>query len=154
MLCTKLVSSAHICMVASPGHHVQRKLNVFHLRCLRRVLGVSWQDKVTINEDLHRAGISSMYILRWLGHVHWMEDGRIPNGNKNCHSASKRRNSPSKQSLKRHAGEGKIPRHQMHIQLITLFLPAKAATATASYASDCTATQEEAHLSTPRVLPP
>ena len=35
----------------------ERKLNVFHLRCLRRVLGVSWQDKVTNNEVLDRVGI-------------------------------------------------------------------------------------------------
>lgn len=62
----------------------ERKLQVFHLRCLRRVLGISWQDKVTNNEVLDRAGIPSMYTLlrqrrlRWLGHVRRMEDGRIP----------------------------------------------------------------------------
>ena len=33
-------------------------------------------------------------------------------------------------------------------------LPAKAATATASHASDCTSTPEDAHLSTRWVLPP
>ena len=60
------------------------KLNVFHHRCLRQVLGVSWQDKVTNYEVLDRAGIPSMYTLlqqrrlRWLGHVHRMEDGCIP----------------------------------------------------------------------------
>lgn len=62
----------------------ERKLHVFHLRCLRRVLGITWQDKVTNNQVLDRAGIPSMYTLlhqrrlRWLGHVRRMEDGRIP----------------------------------------------------------------------------
>ena len=62
----------------------ERKLNAFHLRCLRRILGISWKDKVTNNEVLSQASIPSMYTLlrerrlRWLGHVHRMEDGRIP----------------------------------------------------------------------------
>ena len=62
----------------------ERKLQVFHMRCLRRILGISWQDKVTNNEVLNKAGIPSMFTLlrqrrlRWLGHVHRMEDGRIP----------------------------------------------------------------------------
>ena len=62
----------------------ERKLQVFHMRCLRRILGISWQDKVTNNEVLSKAGIPSMYTLlrqrrlRWLGHVYRMEDGRIP----------------------------------------------------------------------------
>jgi len=62
----------------------ERKLQVLHLRCLRRILGISWQDKVTNNDVLSRAGIPSMYTLlrqrrlRWLGHVRRMEDGRIP----------------------------------------------------------------------------
>ena len=62
----------------------ERKLQVFHLRCLRRILGLSWKDKTTNNEVLSKASIPSMYTLlrerrlRWLGHVHRMEDGRIP----------------------------------------------------------------------------
>ena len=27
--------------------HTKRRLNVFHMRCLRRILGITWQDKVT-----------------------------------------------------------------------------------------------------------
>jgi len=63
---------------------LEHKLNIFHLRCLRRILGVTWQDKVTNNTILQRAGIPSMYCLlkqrrmRWLGHLVRMEDGRIP----------------------------------------------------------------------------
>lgn len=54
------------------------------MRCLQRILGVTWQDKVTNNEVPARAGIPSMFTLfrerrlRWLGHVHRMKDGRIP----------------------------------------------------------------------------
>ena len=62
----------------------EQKLQVFHLRCLCRILGITWQDKVPNNDVLLRAGIPSMFTLlrqrrlRWLGHVHRMEDGRIP----------------------------------------------------------------------------
>ena len=53
-------------------------INGIRVRCLRRVIGVSRQDKVTNKEVLDRAGIPSMYTLlrqrrlRWLGHVHRM----------------------------------------------------------------------------------
>ena len=53
----------------------ERRLNTFHLCCLRRILGISWQDHIPNNEVLARAGTLSMYALltkrrlRWLGHV-------------------------------------------------------------------------------------
>ena len=62
----------------------EHKLNAFHMRCLRRILDVRWQDKVSNTTVLDRAGILSMYSLlkqrrmRWLGHVVRMDDGRIP----------------------------------------------------------------------------
>ncbi|XP_063596220.1 uncharacterized protein LOC134773073 [Penaeus indicus] len=62
----------------------ERKLNAFHMRCLRRILHITWQDKITNNSVRERAGITSMYTLlkqrrmRWLGHVVCMNDGRIP----------------------------------------------------------------------------
>ena len=62
----------------------ERKLQAFHVRCLRRILGITWQDEVPNNEVLSRAGIPSMYTLlrqhrlRWLGHTHRMGDGCIP----------------------------------------------------------------------------
>ena len=62
----------------------EHRLNAFHLRCLRRLLGITWQDRVTNIDVLAKAGMPSMYAmlsqrrLRWLGHVSRMDDGRIP----------------------------------------------------------------------------
>ena len=62
----------------------ERRLNTFYQRSIRRILGISWQDKVTNTDVLFRAGLPSMYTLlrqrrlRWLGNVRRMEDGRIP----------------------------------------------------------------------------
>ena len=62
----------------------ERKLNSFHLRCFRRILGISWRDKVTNREVLARVDLPTMHTkprqrrLRWLGYVRRMENGRIP----------------------------------------------------------------------------
>ncbi|PFX23927.1 putative uncharacterized transposon-derived protein F52C9.6 [Stylophora pistillata] len=62
----------------------KKRLNIFHIRCLRRILSTSWTDKVSNNEVLARGNIPLMFTLvrerrlRWLGHVFGMEDGRIP----------------------------------------------------------------------------
>ena len=62
----------------------EKRLNSFHMRCLRRILGISWQDKIPNTKVLAKAGLPSMVTLlrqrrlRWLGHVRRMEDGRIP----------------------------------------------------------------------------
>ena len=56
----------------------------FHLRSLRRILGISWRDKVPNTEVLDRADLPTMYTLLrqrrmcWIGHLSRMEDGRIP----------------------------------------------------------------------------
>jgi len=61
----------------------ERRLNTFHMRCLRRILGISWQDRVPNKDVLAQAGMLSMFALltqrrlRWLGHVSRMDDGRI-----------------------------------------------------------------------------
>jgi hypothetical protein len=80
VLSTLLYGSETCAMYVS----LEKKLNVFHLRCLRRILGITWQDKVTNNEVLERAGVLSIFGLlaqrrfRWTGHVCRMDDGRIP----------------------------------------------------------------------------
>nr|KAG5709927.1 hypothetical protein BaRGS_029969 [Batillaria attramentaria] len=62
----------------------EKQLNTFPLRCLRRLLHIKWQDRVTNTEVLQRAGIPSLFSLlsqrrlKWLGHVRRMEPGRIP----------------------------------------------------------------------------
>ena len=62
----------------------ERRLNSFHLRCLRRILGIRSQDLVPNTEVLERAGLPSIFALlaqrrlRWLGHVRRMDDSRIP----------------------------------------------------------------------------
>ena len=62
----------------------ERKLNAFHMHSLRRILNITWQDKVPNNTVLERAGCTSMFTLlkqrhmRWLGHVVRMDDERIP----------------------------------------------------------------------------
>jgi len=60
------------------------RLSTLHLRNLRRILGITWQDRVPNKNVLDQAGIPSMFVLltqrrlRWLGHVRRMDDGRIP----------------------------------------------------------------------------
>ena len=62
----------------------ERRLNVFHLRSLRHMLHIRWQDRVSNSEVLQRTGLLSMQSmliqkrLRWLGHVHRMECQRLP----------------------------------------------------------------------------
>ena len=62
----------------------ERKLNSFHLRGLRGILGISWKDKLPNTEVTDRADLPTIYTLlrqrrmRWIGHVRHMKDGRIP----------------------------------------------------------------------------
>ena len=61
-----------------------KQLNAFHMRCLRSLLHIKWQDKVPDTEVLQRAqmeGIHAILLrhqLRWAGHVHRMDDCRLP----------------------------------------------------------------------------
>ena len=56
----------------------------FYLRCLRRLLDIHWEDRVTNQEVLRRAalpGIEALIMqaqLRWSGHLIRMEDTRLP----------------------------------------------------------------------------
>nr|VZI35745.1 unnamed protein product [Spirometra erinaceieuropaei] len=61
-----------------------RRLNHFHLSCLRRILMLNWQDRIPDTDVLERTGILSIYAilrqiqLRWSGHLVRMEDERLP----------------------------------------------------------------------------
>ena len=62
----------------------EKQMNRFHLRCLRNLLNIRWQDKVPDTEVFQRAEISSIITImrkaqvRWAGHVTSMADNRIP----------------------------------------------------------------------------
>ena len=62
----------------------EAKYNSFHMRCLRKILRVTWKDKIPNQEILERTSSQSLHStlahrrLRWLGHVHRMDGGRIP----------------------------------------------------------------------------
>lgn len=61
-----------------------RLLDNFHLTCLKRILHIKWQDRITNVEVLRRAntvGMEAFLIkakLRWMGHVVRMGDDRLP----------------------------------------------------------------------------
>nr|VZI46087.1 unnamed protein product [Spirometra erinaceieuropaei] len=61
-----------------------RRLNHFHLSCLRRILRLNWQDRIPDTEVLERTGMLSIYAmlsqmqLRWSGHLVRMDDERLP----------------------------------------------------------------------------
>ena len=61
-----------------------KKLENFHMRALRCILGISWQDHIINQEVLERANSTSIEAvlieaqLRWVGHVIWMEEFRMP----------------------------------------------------------------------------
>ena len=61
-----------------------RQLNHFHMKCLRKLLSIKWQDMVPDTEVLTRGGIPNIHKLlqeaqvRWAGHVARMPDNRLP----------------------------------------------------------------------------
>ena len=65
------------------SHHL-RSLEAFHVRCLQKILGITWKDRVPHTEVLERAGscsiesILNQHQLRWLGHVIRMPSHRLP----------------------------------------------------------------------------
>ena len=62
----------------------EKQLHQFHLRCLRNVLKIRWQDKIPDTKVLERSDLPSVITTirkaqtRWAGHVHRMTDSRIP----------------------------------------------------------------------------
>ena len=61
-----------------------KKLNHFHISCLRKLLKIRWQDKIPDTEVLKKAKMQSVHTLlklaqlRWTGHVARMPDERLP----------------------------------------------------------------------------
>ena len=61
-----------------------RQLESFHMQCLRKILKLTWQDKVSYVDILQRTGMVSAECLllrnglRWTGHVLRMPDSRMP----------------------------------------------------------------------------
>ena len=63
-----------------------RRLNVFHNRCVRTILGVQqWQERLTTQALTERFGmpwtipdVIMEQWLKWLGHVGRMDEGRLP----------------------------------------------------------------------------
>ena len=61
-----------------------RRLDEFHVRCLRKIPSIKWQDRLSNKEVLRlcgSSGIEAYFLaaqLRWVGHVVRMEDDRIP----------------------------------------------------------------------------
>ena len=62
----------------------RRKVNVFEMKCLRSLVGVSRMDRVRNDEVRRRARIerelasrADQRVLRWLGHVERMDEYRM-----------------------------------------------------------------------------
>nr|VZI07184.1 unnamed protein product [Spirometra erinaceieuropaei] len=60
-----------------------RRMNHFHLSCLRRILRLNWQDRIPDTGVLERTGILNIYAilrqmhLRWSGHLVRMDDEQL-----------------------------------------------------------------------------
>ena len=74
----------HACETWTVYQRHAKRLNHFHLSCLRKHLKTRWQDKIPDTEVLKRAEMQSIYTLlklaqlRWTGHVTRMPDEWLP----------------------------------------------------------------------------
>ena len=79
-----LSSLLYSCETWTLYRHQLRTLESFHMKSLRRIIGVSWKDRVPNSEVLKRTKSSSLENriyrahLRWVGHVIRMDDHRLP----------------------------------------------------------------------------
>ena len=61
-----------------------KRLNHFHLSCLKKLLKIRWQDKIPDTEVVKKAKMQSVHTLlklsklRWTDHVTRMSDERLP----------------------------------------------------------------------------
>ena len=68
------------CEAWTPYRRHMRRLDQFHVRCLRRIASIKWQDMIPNTEVLQRSaqnGITRAQ-LRWSGQLVRMADDRIP----------------------------------------------------------------------------
>ena len=66
----------------TPYTKQEAKLDSFHLRCLKRILGITWQERIPNTNVLEKAkrlsihALLSQRCLRWLGYICRMGKGR------------------------------------------------------------------------------
>ena len=83
---TEQLSSLPFCMAQRLGQCTswRHKLNTYMMRHLQQILNVKWWDFISNADILTRANLPSMYELliqrnlRWVGHIHRMDDSRLP----------------------------------------------------------------------------
>ena len=74
----------HACETWTVYQRHAKRLNHFHISCLRKLLKIKWQDRIPDTEVLKRAGMQSVHTLlklaqlRWTGHVTRMPKERLP----------------------------------------------------------------------------
>jgi hypothetical protein len=72
------------CEAWTPYRKHIKSLEAFHIRCLQRIMGITWEDKIPHTQILKSAGSSSVEsfiirrTLRWTGHVIRMQPNRLP----------------------------------------------------------------------------
>ena len=74
------------CEAWTPYRRYIRRLEQFHMRCLRRIANIKWQDMIPNTEVLPRNRCAQNGIehhikraqLRWTGHLVRLADDRIP----------------------------------------------------------------------------
>ena len=54
-----------------------QKTETFHTSCLRELLKIKWQDKISDTEVLKRAGMQSVHTLLKLAQLRWTGHGRL-----------------------------------------------------------------------------
>ena len=77
-------SLLHACETWTTYARHERILNRFHINCLKKILHITWKDKIPDTEILERTGLPCVQTelrknrIRWAGHVKRMPDHRIP----------------------------------------------------------------------------
>jgi len=56
-----LSTALHACETWKSTASIRNTLDVFHRRCIRKILGLSWQDSVTNEELMRRSGMQALY---------------------------------------------------------------------------------------------